>query len=105
MNVAYNHEELTKYLEQAAQVSQEHPVVITKFITGAREIEMDAVARDGIVSDDLTISVLWPSCVVATEDCIPSGFVRKSTISLKIKILATTLYCMNRNTRNILKVE
>ncbi|KAI0219856.1 Carbamoyl-phosphate synthase [ammonia], mitochondrial [Lamellibrachia satsuma] len=49
MNVAYDPEELTKYLEQAAQVSQEHPVVITKFVTGAREIEMDAVARDGIV--------------------------------------------------------
>jgi len=50
MNVAYDPEELTKYLEQAAQVSQDHPVVITKFLTDAREIEMDAVAKDGIVS-------------------------------------------------------
>ena len=53
MNVAYNPEELTRYLAQAAEVSQDHPVVITKFVIGAREIEMDAVAKDGIVSDEL----------------------------------------------------
>ncbi|CAH1789870.1 unnamed protein product [Owenia fusiformis] len=49
MNVAYGPEELKKFLVEASQVSQEHPVVITKFIQGAREIEMDAVARDGKV--------------------------------------------------------
>lgn len=31
-------------------VLQEHPVVITKFIRGAREVEVDAVAKDGRVS-------------------------------------------------------
>jgi carbamoyl-phosphate synthase (ammonia) len=49
MNVAYSKEEMKRYLQQAAEVSQEHPVVITKFILGARELEMDAVARNGIV--------------------------------------------------------
>ncbi|KAF3843004.1 hypothetical protein F7725_001853 [Dissostichus mawsoni] len=48
MNVVYG-KEMKRFLEEATQVSQEHPVVITKFICGAREVEMDAVARDGKV--------------------------------------------------------
>ncbi|XP_072180802.1 carbamoyl-phosphate synthase [ammonia], mitochondrial-like [Diadema setosum] len=49
MNVAYGPEELRRFLEEATLVSREHPVVITKFIQGAREVEMDAVARNGKV--------------------------------------------------------
>ena len=49
MNVAHGPEELRQFLKEAAQVSEEHPVVITKFIEGARELEMDAVAKDGKV--------------------------------------------------------
>ncbi|KAJ8282992.1 hypothetical protein COCON_G00055110 [Conger conger] len=49
MNVAYGEEEMKRFLEEAAQVSQEHPVVITKFICGAREVEVDAVAKAGKV--------------------------------------------------------
>ncbi|GAB1603066.1 carbamoyl-phosphate synthase [ammonia], mitochondrial-like [Argonauta hians] len=49
MNVAYEPEELESYLQQATQVSKEYPVVITKFIEGAKEIEMDAVADHGHV--------------------------------------------------------
>ncbi|XP_072032116.1 carbamoyl-phosphate synthase [ammonia], mitochondrial-like isoform X3 [Amphiura filiformis] len=49
MNVCYGPEELGKFLKEATHVSMEHPVVITKFVEGAREIEMDAVARDGQV--------------------------------------------------------
>jgi carbamoyl-phosphate synthase (ammonia) len=49
MNVAYNDKEMQKFLKEASQISQEHPVVITKFIEGARELEMDAVAKDGLV--------------------------------------------------------
>ncbi|CAH3195811.1 unnamed protein product, partial [Porites evermanni] len=49
MNVAYGPVELKKFLEEAARVSQDHPVVMTKFIEGAREIEMDAVAKNGKV--------------------------------------------------------
>uniref|UniRef100_A0A3P9LNV5 Carbamoyl-phosphate synthase [ammonia], mitochondrial n=2 Tax=Oryzias latipes TaxID=8090 RepID=A0A3P9LNV5_ORYLA len=49
MNVAYGEEEMKRFLEEATQVSQEHPVVITKFVRGAREVEVDAVAKDGKV--------------------------------------------------------
>ncbi|KAI7961452.1 hypothetical protein MJO28_001941 [Puccinia striiformis f. sp. tritici] len=47
MNVAYSADDLSAYLAQAAQVSREYPVVVTKYIEGAKEIEMDAVARHG----------------------------------------------------------
>ncbi|KTG43488.1 hypothetical protein cypCar_00038977 [Cyprinus carpio] len=49
MNVVYGQEEMKRFLEEATQVSQDHPVVITKFIRGAREVEVDAVARMGKV--------------------------------------------------------
>lgn len=49
MNVVYGEEEMKNFLEEATLVSQEHPVVITKFIEGAREVELDAVAKDGKV--------------------------------------------------------
>lgn len=47
MNVVYSPDDLSNYLSQATAVSREHPVVITKYIEGAKEIEMDAVAKDG----------------------------------------------------------
>ncbi len=47
MSVALNEKELKSYLKKASQVSHEHPVVISKFITEAREIDMDAVAKNG----------------------------------------------------------
>lgn len=47
MNTVYSEDDLASYLDQAAEVSQDHPVVITKYIENAKEIEMDAVARDG----------------------------------------------------------
>ena len=47
MKVAYTREQLVEYLGAAASVSPLHPVVITKFIEGAREIECDAVASKG----------------------------------------------------------
>lgn len=43
MNVAYGDDQLLHFLHEAAEVSLEHPVVISKFIDGAKEIEMDAV--------------------------------------------------------------
>ncbi|XP_061547499.1 carbamoyl-phosphate synthase [ammonia], mitochondrial [Phycodurus eques] len=49
MNVAHGEEEMLRFLKEATQVSQEHPVVITKFICGAREVEVDAVANSGKV--------------------------------------------------------
>jgi len=47
MNVASNNKELTDYLTMAADVNPDHPVVITKFIKGAREVEVDGVANKG----------------------------------------------------------
>merc|ERR1711939_1082017 len=49
MNVAYNAGELNTHLMQASEVSLDKPVVITKFIEGAREIDVDAVANNGNV--------------------------------------------------------
>lgn len=47
MSIVLNENELEDYLAKASAISQEHPVVISKFITGGREIEADAVAKDG----------------------------------------------------------
>ena len=47
MNVCSNKDELTRFLQLAANVSEDHPVVVSKFIENAKEIEMDAVAKDG----------------------------------------------------------
>ena len=49
MNTVYSEHDLASYLNQAADVSREHPVVITKYIENAKEIEMDAVARNGVM--------------------------------------------------------
>lgn len=47
MNVCSNEEELDRFLKLAANVSEDHPVVVSRFIEHAKEIEMDAVAKDG----------------------------------------------------------
>ena len=47
MNVCSNREERERFLQLAANVSEDHPVVVSKFIEHAKEIEMDAVAKDG----------------------------------------------------------
>lgn len=80
MRVAFSPTELNQYLQLATKVSREHPVVISKFIRGAREIEVDGVAdgedviiggiiehveRAGIHSGDATMSL--PPQNVSTE--------------------------------------
>ena len=47
MNVVSNYDQLEYFLMEAANVSKEHPVVVTEFIEEAKEIEIDAVARNG----------------------------------------------------------
>ena len=47
MNVCSNQEELERFLKLAANVSKKHPVVVSSFIEHAKEVEMDAVAKDG----------------------------------------------------------
>ena len=47
MNVCSNRSELERFLTLATEVSKEHPVVVSEFIEGAKEIEIDAVAQNG----------------------------------------------------------
>ncbi|MFO7851685.1 MAG: carbamoyl-phosphate synthase (glutamine-hydrolyzing) large subunit [Bacteroidota bacterium] len=47
MNVVSNSDELSHFLDLAVSVSKQHPVVVSEFIENAKEIEIDAVARDG----------------------------------------------------------
>src|SRR6185369_3954644 len=47
MNVCYTREELERFLNAAAIVSKEYPVIISKFVEDAKEIEFDAVAHKG----------------------------------------------------------
>ncbi len=49
MNVVYNEDELIKYLKEAAIVSPDHPIVISKFIEHAKEFEIDGVANQGTI--------------------------------------------------------
>jgi len=49
MSIAESDAQLEEYLRKAADISKDYPVVITKFITNAREIEIDAVAKDGVM--------------------------------------------------------
>ena len=47
MNVCSNKEELERFLKLAANVSKKHPVVVSQFVENAKEVEMDAVAKNG----------------------------------------------------------
>ena len=47
MNVVSTSSDLSNYLQQAAEVSRDHPVVMTKYIEQAKEMEMDTIAKDG----------------------------------------------------------
>lgn len=49
MNIVEGEKELEKYLKEAAIVSPDHPVVISKFIVNAKEFEIDGVAKQGTV--------------------------------------------------------
>ncbi|HCM27456.1 MAG: carbamoyl phosphate synthase large subunit [Treponema sp. GWB1_62_6] len=49
MNVAWNNESLERFLLMATDVSPEHPVVISKFVENSKEIEVDAVAKRGVI--------------------------------------------------------
>ena len=47
MNVCHDYEQMHRFLGQAAKVSKEFPVVVSEFLQNAKEIEFDAVARNG----------------------------------------------------------
>lgn len=50
MKVAYDEKSLVEFLKRAVEVSSDHPVVISKFIENAREIEIDGVANKGVLA-------------------------------------------------------
>src|ERR1700722_10691517 len=55
MNIIYSDEELERFLVEAARISPDHPVVISQFITDAKELEIDGVAKEGkIVIEAIT---------------------------------------------------
>ena len=66
MSVAHDPAELDRILERARAVNAEHPVVVTKFETEAREIEIDAVADHGKI-------VLWAICEHVEDAGVHSG--------------------------------
>lgn len=49
MNVCHNDDELKEFLKKARNVSKEYPVVVSRFLQNAKEIEFDAVAHNGEV--------------------------------------------------------
>lgn len=49
MNVAHNEQDLISFLEKATSVAKDKPVVVSKFLLDAKEIDVDAVARQGKV--------------------------------------------------------
>jgi carbamoyl-phosphate synthase large subunit len=49
MNVVSSQQELELYMQEASRISPDHPVVISQFITDAKELEVDGVAKNGEV--------------------------------------------------------
>jgi carbamoyl-phosphate synthase large subunit len=66
MSVAHDPADLARILERARTISSDYPVVVTKFETGAREIEVDAVADQGKL-------VLWAICEHVEDAGVHSG--------------------------------
>lgn len=89
MSVAKTDKELTDYLNKAVKVSSKYPVVISKFIENAKEIEIDAVAQNGKIIA-LAISEHIENAGVHGGDAtivLPSQNLRLATIK-KIKKIA-----------------
>lgn len=49
MNLCYNEKELKSFINKAVEINKNNPVTISKFITNAREIELDGVAQNGLL--------------------------------------------------------
>jgi len=99
MNVAFNEIQLENYLKKAAKVSKEYPVVISKFMTKAREVDVDGVSdgknvfigaiiehveNAGIHSGDATMSIPTLSIEDDRKNKL-RNYTRKIARSLKIK--------------------
>ena len=89
MNVVHSEDDLERYLIDAKAVSSQYPVVISKFIENAKEIEVDAVAKDGNIVV-LTISEHIENAGVHSGDAtliLPAQDLTETTIS-QIKYIA-----------------
>ena len=95
MRVADNEEQLETYLNLAASVSQEHPVVISKFISDAREVEVDGVC-------DRTNVILSPVMEHIENAGIHSG---DATMSLPSKTLPRSIIEKIRDNSGKIAVE
>ena len=99
MRVAYSESELENYLTLAAKVSPEHPVVISKFVRNAREVEVDGVSDGedvligaiiehiedaGIHSGDATMSIPAQTVTAMTQNAI-EDYTRRIAGALEIK--------------------
>ena len=94
MNVVYNDEELVEYLNEATELSPDYPVVITKFIEGAQEIDVDAVAQNGEI-------INW-----AISEHVEKGGVHSGDATLVLpsqNVDETTMKTIKENTRAIAK--
>ncbi|RMX68210.1 hypothetical protein DD238_007062 [Peronospora effusa] len=92
MNVAYNFDELDDVLNQAVAVSADHPVVITKFVEGAKELELDAVAKDGKV------------IAAAISEHVENAGVHSGDATLVLPPVEASSFYMNQIKRNAEKI-
>lgn len=76
MNVCSNFEEMERFLKLAANVSKQHPVVVSQFIEHAKEVEMDAVARM-VRSSPMPSANMW-NLQAYTAGMPPYSFPRRS---------------------------
>ena len=92
MNVAYTSHDLKAYLGDAVAVSPDHPVVISKFIQDAKEIDVDSVACDGDIIVT-AISEHVENAGVHSGDAtlvLPAQDLNKETV-IKIKAIAASV--------------
>jgi carbamoyl-phosphate synthase/aspartate carbamoyltransferase/dihydroorotase len=92
MNVAYSKHDLKSFLNDAVAVSRDHPVVISKFIQDAKEIDVDSVARDGVIVA-MAISEHVENAGVHSGDAtlvLPAQDLNKETIK-KIKSITESI--------------
>ena len=92
MNVAYSNHDLKAYLGSAVAVSRDHPVVISKFIQDAKEIDVDSVACDGKIIVT-AISEHVENAGVHSGDAtlvLPAQDLNKETVN-KIKAIAESV--------------
>merc|ERR1712137_590198 len=110
MRVAKSEDELSAFLKEAGEISGEHPVVISKFIEGAQEVECDAVAQNGKIVN-WAISLHIENAGVHSGDAsmiLPSGLsdaIESKVYDIAAKIAKALNISGPFNTQFLLKDE